>query len=429
MEGTCLRTGSASTHERLLKLFERNVRSGRDAGVIGIRVEDSHLDGGWLTIGGRRLLNFGSCAYLGLNTDPRLKAAAIEAIQRFGPVFSSSTAYTSIDLYTALEEALQRVFGAPVIIPTTTTLGHLAALPVLIGEGDLVAVDSQAHSTMHLATQILAAEGIAVTPVAHNDMQVLDTVLTQEADHHRHVWYLADSVYSMFGDTAPVGRIMELLDRIPNLYVYFDDAHGFGWKGANGRGWVLDHTSWHPRLVIAVSLAKSFGAGGAAIAFPDQRMADRVQLAGGTMTFSGPLHPAELGAAVASCGIHLSEELAERQAMLEQQINLVRSMLLAADLPVVSTDGTPLWFILVGGFTQTVELARRMMDDGFFLNFACFPAVPAGQNGLRFTHTLYHTAAQIESMIEALSDNMRTLMGRTEIVIDLTQEASRPSQV
>jgi 7-keto-8-aminopelargonate synthetase-like enzyme len=423
-----LRTGSASLHERLLALFERNLKAGRAAGVFGIRVEDRNLDGAWLTIEGRRLLNFGSCAYLGLNTDPRLKAGAIEAIQRFGPVFSSSSGYTSIDLYTRLEDGLRRIFDAHIVVPTTTTLGHLAALPVLIGEGDLVLVDSQAHSTVHLATQILIAEGIDVRPVAHNDMQVLKAVLTQEADRHRHVWYLADSVYSMFGDVAPVAQIMELVDRTPNMYAYFDDAHGFGWTGKRGRGWVLDHTPWHPRLVIAVSLAKSFGAGGAALAFPDAAVAERVQVSGGTMVFSGPLHPAELGAAVASCEIHLSDELAERQAILKEQIQLVRSLLLAARLPVASTDATPLWFIRGSGFDRTVELARRMMDDGFYLNFASFPAVPPGQNGLRFTHTVYHETTHIESMIEALDRNFQAVIGGTEIVIDLTEQASRHTQ-
>lgn len=423
-----MRTGNASTHERLLTLFERNARSARAAGVFGIRVEDHNLEGAWLTIRGRRLLNFGSCAYLGLNTDPRLKAGAIEAIQRFGPVFSSSTGYTSVDLYTHLEEGLRRIFDAHVLVPTTTTLGHLAALPVLIGEGDLVLVDSQAHSTLHQATQILMAEGIAVRRVAHNDMEVLEDLVSNEAGDHRRVWYLADSVYSMLGDTAPVRVIMELVDRTPNLYAYFDDAHGFGWKGKHGRGWVLDQTSWHPRLVVAVSLAKSFGSGGAALAFADERMAERVQLSGGTMIFSGPLHPAELGAAVASCSIHLSTELDERQAALAEQIELVGSSLLAAGLPVADTEKTPLWFIKVGGTRQALEITQRMMDYGFYLNYAAFPAVPAGHAGLRFTHTVYHSTAQIESMIEALSTNFRAVMGRTEIVVDLTEEASRSAQ-
>lgn len=418
-----MRTGRASRHERLLTLFERNARASQKRGLSGLRVEDRNLDGAWLTIGGRRVVNFGSCAYTGLNTDPRLKAAAKDAIDRFGPVFSSSPAYTSIGLYTELEERLRRIFHAHVVVPATTTLGHLAALPILIGDGDAVLVDSQAHSTVHLATQILMAEGIPVNPVAHNDMELLTAAVEDACNRFDQVWYIADGVYSMLGDTAPVARVMDLVDRHENLHAYFDDAHGFGWKGINGRGWVLDAVPWHPRLVVAVSLAKSFGAGGAALAFPDKAMAERVQMSGGTMVFSGPLHPAQLGAAIASADIHLSPELEERQAALDHQIKVMRAGLLAADLPVVNTDATPLWFVRIGGSEQAFELCRRMMDDGFYLNVSAFPVVPVGQAGLRVTHTVYHTDHQIEAMLESLARHFRAIAGPPEIVFDISDLA------
>ena len=423
-----MRTGNASRHERLLTLFERNFRASQDRGLTGVRVEDHNLDGALITVGGRRLVNFGSCAYLGLNTDPRLKAAAKDAIDRFGPVFSSSTAYTSVGLYSELEERLRRIFHAYVIVPPTTTLGHLAALPVLIGEGDAVIVDSQAHSTVHLATQLLTAEGISVTVVAHNDMEILTAAVAEACATFDRVWYLADGIYSMLGDVAPVSQIMDLVDRNDNLYAYFDDAHGFGWRGTNGRGWVLDAVPWHPRLVVAVSLAKSFGSGGAALAFPDRGMAERVQMSGGTMNFSGPLHPAQLGAAIASADIHLSPELEERQAVLHQQINLMREGLMSAGLPVVNTDSTPLWFVRIGGSEQGMELGRRMMDDGFYLNFAAFPAVPVGQAGLRLTHTVYHTADQIEAMIASLTRNFRAVAGDPEIIFDISDRAMKRTE-
>ena len=423
-----MRTGNASRHERLLTLFERNFRASQGRGLTGVRVEDHNLDGALITVGGRRLVNFGSCAYLGLNTDPRLKAGAKDAIDRFGPVFSSSTAYTSVALYSELEEQLSRIFHAHVIVPPTTTLGHLAALPVLIGEGDAVIVDSQAHSTVHLATQLLTAEGISVTVVAHNDMEILTAAVEEACATFDRVWYLADGIYSMLGDVAPVAQIMDLVERNDNLYAYFDDAHGFGWRGTNGRGWVLDAVPWHPRLVVAVSLAKSFGSGGAALAFPDKAMAERVQMSGGTLVFSGPLHPAQLGAAIASADIHLSPELEERQAVLHQQINLMREGLVAANLPVVNTDSTPLWFVRVGGSEQGMELGRRMMDDGFYLNFAAFPAVPVGQAGLRLTHTLYHTADQIEAMIDSLARNFRVVAGDPEIIFDISDRAMKQTE-
>ena len=173
-------------------------------------------------------------------------------------------------------------------------------------------------------------------------------------------------------------------------------------------------------MVVIVSLAKSFGSGGSAIAFADPEDAQRVQLCGGTLTFSGPLHPAELGAAVAAADIHLSDEIDERQKRLGQQIALVSNALVTASLPVVALDPTPVWFIRVGGHAQTMELGRRMLDDGFYLNLASFPAVPAGQSGMRFTHTLYHSDDQILAMIEALSRHLPAILGEPEIVIDLT---------
>lgn len=97
-----------------------------EGGLIRLRVEDQSDDGRTITVRGRELVNLGSAAYLGLNTDDRLKDGAKAAIDTFGPVFSSSAAYTSVGLYSDLEDRLEKIFGRRVLIPTTTTLGHLS---------------------------------------------------------------------------------------------------------------------------------------------------------------------------------------------------------------------------------------------------------------------------------------------------------------
>ena len=71
-----MRTTDASAQERFLSLFERYALAARDAGLVRVRIEDHNLDAAYITVGGRKLLNFGSCAYLGLNTDERLKEGA-----------------------------------------------------------------------------------------------------------------------------------------------------------------------------------------------------------------------------------------------------------------------------------------------------------------------------------------------------------------
>lgn len=409
-----------------MSLFERHAHAAEQLGLTRIRVEDQQLDARYITVDGRRLLNFGSCAYLGLNTDPRLKRGAKSAIDAFGAVFSSSAVYTSISLYTDLEARLERIVGSPVIVATTTTLAHLATLPTVIGEADAVLVDSQAHASVHLASRVLASDGIPVISVPHNDMQALEDKLEEVSDRYRHVWYLADGIYSMFGDALPVKELERLLEKFPNLWAYVDDAHGFGWKGRFGRGWVLDLMPHHPRLILAFSLAKSWGSGGSALAFPNEQMAARVLSVGSTFTFSGPLHPAELGASVAAADIVLSEEHSQRQGALLKQIELVANAARDAGLPLMATDATPLWFVKVGSFGRAADLGQRLMKRGFYLNIGGFPAVPNRLSGLRFTNTLFHTDDQILSLIEALRTELPQvgveLDSEIEVTIDLTAD-------
>lgn len=412
----------AARHERFLQLAEHHIGGAVEAGVCRVRIDDQSRDGLEIVINGVPLVNFGSCAYLGLNVDERLKAGAMKAIDRYGPVFSSSTAYTSVDLYSTLERQLEKIFDAHVVLPATTTLGHLSALPVLITGDDLVLVDVQTHASVHMALQLLRAEGVPVTVLPHNDVEALATAVAEAHENYNRVWYLADGVYSMFGDAAPVEAVADLMDTYDNLHVYYDDAHGFGWQGEHGRGHVLSKVPLHPRMVIAVSLAKSFGSGGAALVFPDKAMAHRVAVCGGTMTFSGPIHPAELGAAVASAAIHLSDEHAERRLRVLDQIALVRSLIEEHDLPTPSLEETPIWFVRVGGFEQAVELTQRLMGDGYFVNISAFPAVPLGQGGIRFTTTTYHTDEHIIGLVAAIARHLPDLAAEPDITIDLREQ-------
>lgn len=425
-----MRAGTATQHERLLRLHRRNVDLSTEAGLTGVRFSDVG-DGSSIVIDGRRVANFGNCSYLGLAVDERLKRGAIEATERFGPLFSSSQMYAAIDLYSELEGLMREMTDAPaVVLPPTTTLGHLATLPVLVGPADAVVLDSHSHASLQMTVQVLAARGVEILPVPHNDRPVLEDTIEQACDRYRKVWYVCDGVYSMFGDLAPLGLITSLGDRHPNLYTYYDDAHGFSWLGQHGRGFVLGEVPLSERTVVAAGLAKSFGSGGAALFFGDPDMATTVRRLGGPMTFSGPIHPPSLGAAVASAHIHLSDEHLELRRRILDQIRLVATLLAHHRLPTMSWSETPIWFVRTGDPEKVVDLGGRLLDDGFYVNVSAFPAVPMGLGGVRFTHTLSNTDDQIEALIERLAHHYRQVVGEPEAVIDLTElerVGSRPS--
>jgi 7-keto-8-aminopelargonate synthetase-like enzyme len=220
---------------------------------------------------------------------------------------------------------------------------------------------------------------------------------------HPRVWYLADGIYSMHGDRAPMDALRGLLARHPRLHIYVDDAHGMGWLGRNGRGSVLGEAGLPPRTVVVVSLAKSFAAGGAVLIFPDAEGARRVRTCGSTMTFSGPLQPALLGAAIASARVHLSPEIVERQQKLRQRIELFNALARQAQLPLASTDPTPIRFVVAGGDHATYRMAAALMKEGFYANTATFPAVSQDRGGLRVSLTVHQTLDDVRGLVDAVA--------------------------
>ncbi len=414
---------SPTRADRLLRMMRREATKMRDLQLSNVLIEDEVLQGDSVILGGRRLANFGLCSYLSLGDDPRLKEAAKDAIDRFGTSYSSTPYYSSIPLQGELEALLTRVFEAEAIVTASTTMGHLSALPVLIGSRDLVLVDSQTHTSVITATQGSVAAGVSVIPVPHNDMGALEQAIAADRDAER-IWYLTDGVFSMYGDAAPSVAIGDLLDRYPKLHVYCDDAHGFGWAGRHGRGKFLENLDWHDRLVVVVGLAKAFGSLGGAIATRDAELADFIRLCGPGLMFGGPVPPPNMGASVAAAQILLSDELPELQRALMDRIRLVNRFSKEIGLPLTSRDETPLWFHEVGGLDDMMRLCTVMKERGFYLNGSGFPAVPHGHAGIRFTVTRDNSPQQIEDMLLSLNEARLELFGETEVMVDLEDETS-----
>jgi 7-keto-8-aminopelargonate synthetase-like enzyme len=395
---------------RRLGLLDEMVCAGIADGLALRTPDDVPFDGRELSLDGRPVLNFGSCGYLGLEFDPRLQAGVSEAVRRYGTQFASSRIYMQAPLYAELEHRLGEMFGGHVLVAPTTTLGHAAALPVLVGPQDAVIMDQQVHQSVQMAADHLRCQGTVIKMIRHSDISQLESALAQLAGYAR-IWYLADGVYSMYADIAPLEQLAALLQREDRLHLYIDDSHGVGWAGRHGRGPTLDRLGSHERVVVAASLCKSFAAGGAAVVFPDAELKRRVRAVGGPMIFSGPVQPPMLGAALASARIHLSPELHDLQRALRERIELCTQLLTQHGIALASNDGTPICFVPIGRPELARETARRLLDDGFFTNAATYPAVPIRQAGVRFMLTLHHRLSDIQHLVAALSLHLPQVLG------------------
>lgn len=389
-----------------LSIMERSVGQAVRSGVAHLSTQDETLSGRQIRLKGKDCLNFGSCSYLGLELDPRMKNAAIEAVQNYGTQFSSSRAYVSLGLYEELEYYLEQMFNAPVIVSASTTLGHLSAIPVIIGDNDAVILDHQVHASVSMACQTLRGKGVHIELVRHNNIEMLESRINKLQSKYDKIWYMADGVYSMYGDFAPMTELADLLDRYEQFYLYVDDAHSIGWKGKNGSGFTKSVVPHHERLYIAGSLNKSFAAGGGVMVFPNKAIKQKVRTCGGTMIFSGPLQPASLGVGIESAKIHLSDELPILQKELHEKIEYFNLAAKEKGLKVMDSSLTPVRFIHVGIPEVTYNLAARLREMGLYVNIAVYPSVPYKQCGIRITIHNHLKKSDIFHLLEAISDHM-----------------------
>jgi 7-keto-8-aminopelargonate synthetase-like enzyme len=396
---------SISSRATNVQTIERMFLDQEDAGLIRHRAGSA--DGGTWVVDGRPMLNFASCSYMGLERHPELIAGGIEALTRFGSNFAISRAYLQCPLYDALEETLGEAMGAHVLVAPSTTLGHVAALPVLVGDRDLVLVDQLTHASVHMATNLI--DDVPVELVRHNRMDLLERRLVEAQldDSTERVWYLCDGVYSMLGDFAPFAELSGLMQRFSKLHLYVDDAHAMSWIGRHGRGAALSRLAPLDRVVVATSLAKAFGATGGALAFPTAALRDRVRRCGGPMMFSGPIVPSVLGAALASARLHLRPEFAEMQGELAERIALVSDGLAAAGLELATDARTPVRVLHCPSVAAAQSVVRTMRERGFFMCISTFPAVPVNKPSVRFTISRHNSLADIRAMVDCLVEARR----------------------
>jgi 7-keto-8-aminopelargonate synthetase-like enzyme len=373
--------------------------------IVGhFEVGNDYLDGRTILVREHKCLHFGNASYLGLELDERLKQGAKDAIDAYGTQFSSSRSYAGLPLYSRLEAKFMRIFQRPVVLTPTTTLTHLAFLPLFVHANDVVLIDYLAHASLQVMVRLPKSEGTEIVPVKHNDMAGLAEKLEFYSKTKERVWYVADGIYSMFGDTVPTESLLILMDKYPNLYLYLDDAHGMAWHGKHGRGWVAEHFGNNDRVVIALSLAKAFGTGGGLLVLPNEEMRKQVKQAGGSMVFSGPMQPAQLGAGLVSADILLSEEFETRQAKLHKLIDTFITTARSLNLPLANESRTPIFFIEIGPMNVGFTTVEMMIKAGFYMNIGVFPAVQMNRTGLRISLSHHLEVEDIKNMLRVLAE-------------------------
>lgn len=380
-----------------------------NAGVMHLSSQCTKSDGRTIVINNNETINFAMHSYLGLETDPRIKTAAINTINNFGMTYSCSRVMVSAPQYQEFESLLEKIFRSSIVITQTTTLANMSALTVLIQDNDMVFIDFSAHNSIRRPIATMG-DLIKTKQVLHNDMDQLEReiIRSRKTKNIKNIWYVGDGIYSHNGNTCHIEGLNYLLNKYDNFFAYIDDVHSCSITGKHGCGYVRGYFDSQPeKLIISTGFAKGFGMGcGGAIIVNNKYWQRKISLCGASYIFSGPIPTPMLGAGVALAKIHLSQEITALQNKLYQNIAYFHLLLKQYNLSTYvdcHSYFSPIIFIEIGETETIVKIVQRLLQKGFYITPFIYPTVPKKRGGLRILITNHHTSEDLERLSKMLS--------------------------
>ena len=339
-------------------------------------------------IDGHEVITLSSNNYLGLTVHPRLREAAIKAIEKYG-VGSGSvrTIAGTMSLHVELEEKLARFKHTEASLTFqsgyATNLGVISAL--MLPE-DIIISDELNHASI--------IDGIRLnrTPrkvYPHRDMAGLRRVL-EESRGAGKVMVVTDGVFSMDGDIAPLPEIVSLAEEF-GAFVMVDDAHSSGVLGKNGRGSV-SHFGLDGRVALQVgTLSKGIGALGGYVAC-SQDVKDLLMMRSRPVLFSTSHPPSVVATCIAAIDLLENDNsLVER---LWENAHFFKRGLLQLGFNTGHSE-TPITPVIVGDGALAMKLSTRLFEEGVFAQGIVFPTVPADKCRVRTIVTALHTREEL----------------------------------
>jgi glycine C-acetyltransferase len=347
---------------------------------------------------GREVINLSSNNYLGLTTHPKLRARALEAIQRWG-VGSGAvrTIAGTMAIHMELEEKIAKFkhVEASVVFQSGFT-ANAGTVQALLSREDIIISDQLNHASIIDGCRLSRAE-IKVFP--HKDLEACENILREIEGRKCRKLLITDGVFSMEGDIAPLPQLVELAEKY-GCIMMIDDAHASGVLGRHGRG-TVDHYNLHGRVDIQVgTLSKAIGALGGYVCSTHDTIEFLYHRAR-PFLFSTS-HPPSV-AATCLAALEVLEEEPQLIDRLWANTKFFKEGLkkLGFNTGVSETPITP---VIVGDAALAHQFSRELFAAGVFAQGIGFPTVPEGKARIRTIVTATHTQEELTRALEILEN-------------------------
>ena len=344
-------------------------------------------------IDGKEYIMIGSNGYLGLAADPRMKEAAIKAVEKYGVTCSGSRFLNgTLDLHVQLEHDLAEFYekDASIVFSTgfQTNLGIVSALA---GKDDILIIDRYDHASIIDGCRLSFGN---ITKYRHNDMEDLERILkTLPPDKGKMI--IVDGVFSMEGDMANLPEIVKL-KRKYNTRLLVDDAHGVGVHGEKGRGTVEHFGLLSEVDLIMGTFSKAFASLGGFVV-GDLGVITHIKHTARSLIFSASMVPASVASVLKALEI-VKKEPERRQRLWQITERMLKGF---ADMGLdTGYSNTPVIPVIIGEDEVCFAFWKALMENGVFANPVRTPATPPGRALIRTSYMATHTDEDIDTVLK-----------------------------
>ncbi|MBV1709347.1 MAG: glycine C-acetyltransferase [Erysipelothrix sp.] len=378
-----------------LQFLQQQVQQLKDDGVYRkIPVVESANEAE-IFIDGKKVINLCSNNYLGFANHPRLKKAAIEAIEKYGVGAGAvKTIVGNMDIHEQLEAELAKFKKEEAVMLFQSGFNcNAGVIQAITQAGDLIVSDELNHASIIDGTRLSKADRAVYK---HSDMADLRRVLEEKRNKYNQVLIISDGVFSMDGDIALLPQIVELAEEFGCL-TYVDDAHGSGVLGESGRG-TVDHFHLHGRIDFTIgTLSKAFGVIGGYVAcrqVAKEWLAHRAR----PLLFSTYLPPAVVGALLEA--VKMLSESEEYTMACWDNSRYFKAKMAEAGFDIGHSQ-TPITPVFIFDEAKTMAFSRALLKEGVFVSPIVFPTVAKGTGRVRVMVSAIHTKDQLDKAVDA----------------------------
>lgn len=348
-------------------------------------------------LNGHEVIMAGSNNYLGLTSDPRVKEAAMRAIEQYGTGCTGSRFLNgTLDLHIELEDRLARFMGKEsCVLFSTGYMTNQGVIQAIAAKGDIIFSDKDNHACIVAGTQVSTAE---TWRYRHNDLDHLRRLLEKAQAEQPEAGRLivTDGVFSMNGVIARVPELVELAEEY-SAALMLDDAHACGVIGPGGKGSAAYFGLGERVHLTTGTFSKSFASlGGFCVG--DHDVIEYVRHRASAHIFSASMPPANV-ATVLKC-LDILEEEPGRLDRLWQISDYMREGFRQAGFNVW-TSQTPIIPVVIGDMRTCFIFWKDLLEEGVFVNAVVPPAVPQGQSLMRTSYMATHTDEELDFILDA----------------------------